>query len=170
MTNRRITVLTGLIFSLVSAAGVSHAWGARVRSTGERPPAEAKQPGRQSIPQDLKISASVDRTAVDVGGQVTLTLTIEGDVTNAELKPFELPTTLVVVAQSRSTNLSMQAGSVTRSMSLVYVLAAQQPGTCQLGPFQLTRQGTQVQTEPLEIVIRKPVLPPSLEPHERLTL
>lgn len=170
MTKPQRIVLLASILSVVSAVVVPRAGGALVRADRKASQAGVKPPVGESIPKDVKISAGVDRTTVEVGSQLTLTLTIEGELSNAELTPFELPKPLVVVAQSRSTNLSVQAGAMKRSVSLVYVLAAQQPGTCQLGPFQLTYRGTQVRTEPIEIVIRKPVLPPSLEPHERFTL
>ena len=133
------------------------------------PEARAKRGGDADV-QGLRLSAQVDKTTVEVGSQLTLTLTIEGEFAKAELQPFEFPKALPVVAQSRSTNLSIQLGRVQRSVSLVYVLLAKEPGTFQLGPFQVTYQGKPILTDPIQIVVSKPVLPPHLEEHERITL
>lgn len=134
-----------------------------------RPEASAKRDGATDT-QGLHLSAQVDKTTVDVGSQLTLTLTIEGEFAKAELQPVEFPKALPVVAQSRSTNLSIQLGRVQRSVSLVYVLLAQEPGTFQLGPFQVTYHGKPILTDPIQIVVNKPILPPHLEEHERITL
>ena len=114
--------------------------------------------------------ARVDKTGVDVGSTLTLTITIEGDFTKAELEPFEFPKAFAVVAQSRASNVSLRVGDVKRSVSLVYVLLAQEPGTFQLGPFQLIHQGKPILTDPIEIVVTKPNLPPQLKETPRYTL
>lgn len=141
-------------------------------------------PAPQAEPH-VRLSAGVDRTTVEVGGQVTLTITIsagggsaplsqrgggEGDVQRVELEPFELPEAFRVAAQSRTTNLSMELGRITRSISLVYALVVLEPGTFQLGPFELIHRGETFSTEPLEIVVTKPALPPTLEPSDRFVL
>ena len=130
-------------------------------------------PLTEAQPQ-VRISAQVDRTTVEVGGQLTLTITISagggGDVQRIELEPFKLPEAFRVAAQSRATNLSMELGRITRSISLVYALVALEPGTFQLGPFELIHRGATLSTEPLEIVVAKPALPPTLKPSDRFVL
>lgn len=121
-------------------------------------------------PPTVQISAQVDRTTVDVGEQLTLTIIIEGDVQRVELEPFEFPPAFRVAAQSRSTNLSMKLGQIKRSVSLVYALIALEPGTFQLGPFAVIHRGQSHLTEPLEIVVKKPAVPPALKPGERFVL
>lgn len=120
--------------------------------------------------QHVRISAQVDKTTVDVGAQVTLTITIEGDFAKVTLQPFEFPEVFQVVAQSRASNLSLEAGGIKRSISLIYVLAPQEPGTFQLGPFKVVHHGEPLLTDPIEVTVSKPVLPPHLQPHERFTL
>jgi hypothetical protein len=126
-------------------------------------------PLTEAQPQ-VRISAQVDRTTVEVGGQLTLTITIEGDVQKIGFEPFEFPKAFRVAAQSRATNLSMELGRITRSISLIYALVALEPGTFQLGPFELIHRGETLSTEPLEIVVTKPVLPPTLKPSDRFVL
>ena len=120
--------------------------------------------------QGVRISAQVDKTTVDLGAPLTLTITIEGDFAQVNLKPFEFPKVFQVLAQSRASNLSLEVGGVKRSMSLVYVLLPQEPGTFQLGPFQVMHRREPLLTDPIEITVNKPVLPPSLQPHQRFTL
>ena len=118
----------------------------------------------------LRVTAQVDKTTVELGSQFTLTITLEGDVTNLDLQPFEFPKALRVVAQSRSSNLSMGSGEVKRSVSLTYLLIPQETGTFRLGPFQVLQKGKPVLTDPLDIVVKKPILPPGSPTPQRFTL
>ena len=122
--------------------------------------------------QELTFSAKVDKTTVDLGDPVTLTLTLSGDIAGIELPQIQLPEGWTVAARSQSTNFSLRAGAAERSMSLAYVLIPQQAGTFQLGPFKISRHKEKFQTEPIEITVKKPALPPSqLRSHgERFTL
>ena len=121
--------------------------------------------------QDLKISAHTDKAAIEVGAQVTLMVTIEGDAAKAELKPVDFPKGIVVLAQQQASNMSVQAGQVSQhSMSLIYLLTAQEPGTYALGPFQLTQQGKTYTTEPIRLIVSKPLLPPTRKEHQRYYL
>ena len=138
-------------------------------------PGQAQAPvyaqGRDADQQpSITISAQVDKTAVEVGDRVTLTITVDGDLTNVNMQDFNLSDGLRIVAQSRASNVSMGGGEVKRSVSLTYVLLAQEPGTFQLGPFKLVHQGQSVLTEPIEIVVKKPVVPPTQRDTQRYTL
>ena len=136
-------------------------------AVGAQPKAPPQQP---AAPASLKISANVDRTEVDVGGQMTLTITLEGQFQHAELMPPEFPKGFVVLAQSQASNVSVRAGLMTRSLSLVYLLLPQEAGSFKLGPFQVVQGGQPILTDPIDITVKKPVLPPSLQPHQRYTL
>lgn len=131
-------------------------------------PAYAEQ--RDAGAPSINISAQVDKTAVDLGNRLTLTITVDGDLTNVNMQDFKLPDGLQIVAQSRASNVSMGAGEVKRSVSLIYVLLAQEAGTFQLGPFQIVHQGKSVLTEPIEIVVKKPLVPPTKKDTQRYTL
>jgi len=123
-----------------------------------------------ALAQELHISAKVDKTSVEVGSALTLTVTIEGDFPNAQLGQLEFPKGVRVVAQSRASNVSLRLGAMERSVNLVYVLVPQEPGTFQLGPFQILHEGKPLLTDPIEIVVTKPTLPPRLEETPRYTL
>lgn len=122
--------------------------------------------------QDLTFSAKVDKTAVDLGDPIHLTLTLSGDLTDVEMPAINVPEDVAVAARSQSTNFSMRAGVTERSTNLLYVLVPQREGTFTLGPFTVTRKKTSFQTAPIEITVKKPILPPTLKsaPGGRFTL
>ena len=114
--------------------------------------------------QDLSFSAKVDKTTVDVGEPVSLTVTLSGDVAGVTLPALGFPEEFSVAARSQSTNLSIRAGVSERSTSLLYVLIPQRAGTYRLGPFAISHDGREVQTEPIDITVNKPAVPPQLAP------
>ena len=122
--------------------------------------------------QDLTFSAKVDKTTVDLGDPISLTITLSGDLSGVALPAPQLPEGFVVAGRSQSTNFSIRAGAMERSVSLLYVLIPQRAGTFQLGPFRIEHQHRRVTTDPIEITVKKPALPPSLKTPqgERFTL
>ena len=121
--------------------------------------------------QDLVFSAKVDKTTVNIGDPINLTLTLSGDMSGVRMPAPKFPEGFAVLARSQSTNFSIRAGAVERSTGLNFVLVPQQAGTFTLGPFTLEHQKKTIQTEPIEITVNKPVLPPNLQPNgERFTL
>ena len=121
--------------------------------------------------QDLTFSAKVDKTSVDLGDPIQLTLTLSGNIAGVQLPTVEPPEGFTVAARSQATNLSLRAGAMERSLSLSYVLVPQQAGIFQLGPFTVKQGEHTFQTEPIEITVNKPALPPRLKPQgERFTL
>ena len=121
--------------------------------------------------QDVSFSAKADKTTVNLGDPIQLTLTLIGDTEGVELPTPEFPEDFAVAARSQSTNFSIHAGAMERSMSLLYVLIPQRAGTFQLGPFSLIHQKKTLQTEPIQVTVEKGALPKQLQPHgERFTL
>ena len=121
--------------------------------------------------QDLVFSANADKTTVAAGEPVTLTLTLSGDLEGLKLPAPTFPPEFAVGGQSQSTNFSMRAGAVERSMSLAFVLIPQREGTFKLGPFTVEHRKKEFQTAPIEITVKKSALPPKLQPQgERFTL
>ena len=118
----------------------------------------------------LAIQAQVDKAAVELGQAVTLTITIEGELSGAELKPPQFPKELPMVAQSRSTNVALQAGVVHRAVSVMFVLQPVEVGTFQLGPFEVQQGQETVHTEPIELTVKRPILPPGISSGGRITL
>lgn len=129
------------------------------------------EPDTSAWAQDLSFSAKVDKTTVDLGEPINLTIMLSGDVTGVKLPPLQLPEGFAVVAQSQSTNFSIRAGAAERSVGLLYVLVPQQAGTFQLGPFEMIHRERMLKTEQIEITVKKPAVPPQIKSHgERFTL
>lgn len=121
--------------------------------------------------QDLTLSVKVDKTTVALHEPVTLTLTATGDVSNADFSRLAFPEGFAVSARSQATNFSVRAGAMERSLTLSFVLVPQRAGTFQLGPFTIEHQKKTFQTEPIEITVEQPELPPRLKPQgERFIL
>jgi uncharacterized protein (DUF58 family) len=111
--------------------------------------------------EDLAFSAKVDKTTVDVGDPITLTLTLSGDAGGIDLSTLKFPEEFAIAGQSQSTSFSIRSGATERSMSLVYVLIPQRAGTLKLGPFSIKRRDTELITEPIDITVNQGVLPPT---------
>ena len=120
----------------------------------------------------VSLTATLDRPQVDLGQPVTLTLSLSGDLTALKgLPKTPLPDSFQVVAQSQSSNFSVRAGVVERSVNFYYVLLAREAGTFKLGPFEVERkQGKPLTADPVSVVVRKPIVPPGSQPAERFIL
>ena len=112
--------------------------------------------GAGAAAQDVSVSARVDKTSAPIGSPITLTLSVTGDVEQAELEPVTVPDAFAVMAQSRSTNLSVKSGAMERSTSISYVLMPRRIGTFQLGPFTIRHQGKSYETQPVEVTVTAP--------------
>ena len=121
---------------------------------------------------DVSLTASLDRPQVEMGQPVTLTLALSGDLTTLKgLPKAKLPDSFQIVAQSQSSNFAIRGGVVERSVSFYYVLLAREAGTFTLGPFEMERkQGNPLTSEPVKVVVRKPIVPPGSQPAERFIL
>jgi hypothetical protein len=119
----------------------------------------------------LAVSASVDKTAVDAGTPVKLTISMTGDLSGASVPPLKFPEGFAVAAQTQATNVAVRGSAMERSTSLVFVLIPSQPGTFQLGPFVVEQRGKTLETSPIALTVKKAPLPPTLKwDGERFTL
>lgn len=122
---------------------------------------------------ELTISVEADKTTVELGDPVTLTITLRGDLSDVDLSQLQFPEGVSIAGRSQSTSFSIRAGTMERSMSLVYVLIPQHPGAFQLGPFTIEHRHKELKTEPIDMTVKKRTLPPSQRlrpPSERFTL
>ena len=120
---------------------------------------------------EVSIVAAVDKTSLDVGQPLTLTITLTGDLSGLQAGPnVELPPTFAVASRSQASRLSIQGAGVERSVSFTYVLVAQEAGTFQLGPFVIDHGGQPLASDPILVVVGKPVLPPGSEDQLRYIL
>ena len=114
--------------------------------------------------QELTFTAKVDKTTVEFGEPITLTLTLSGDLSDVTLAPLQLPEGVVVVGRSQSTHFTLHDGVAERSMSFTYLLAPQRTGMVPLGPFTVRRRKSVYQTDPIEITVKKKSAPAPAPP------
>ena len=121
--------------------------------------------------EDIGVSAKIDKTTAQVREPITLSVTLTGDIAGTELLPPQLPEGIIFVGRSQATNVSLHAGTAEQSSTITYLLVPQRPGTFSLGPFSFRHRGKLYQTDPIEITVKKAVLPPTRQaPSERYTL
>ena len=119
--------------------------------------------GSAAWAQDFAVSAKVDKTTTDLGNPITLTVTFTGDLTGLEVPSLRFPEEFAVAARSQATNFAVHGGVAERAMSLTYVLVPQREGTFALGPFPVTHKKQTFKTEPIDITVKKPAVPPDLQ-------
>ena len=114
--------------------------------------------------EELTVSAKLDKTSVNIGEPVNLTLTLSGDLTGARLVQPQWPAGITVAASSQSSSFSIRNGMVARSTAVLFALLPEQPGLLQIGPFMIQQGDRTIKTDPIELTVKKPALPPRLSP------
>jgi len=103
-----------------------------------------------ALSEDLRVEASVDTRNVNVGENLTLTITVYGDgkISQPDLTNLD---GFVVVSSYSSQSISIVNARMSKSVSLQYVLTAVREGELTLGPFTV-RSGKDIyQTEPIPV-------------------
>ena len=119
---------------------------------------------------ELSLTAKVDRKTVNLGDTFTLTLTLTGDIEQATVPPVQLPDGLAIAARSEENQLVFNEGKPSRTVNLLFVIIAQRPGPYRLGPFAVTVKGQNHPTDPIDITVVKPTVPPNLPRGDRVTI
>ena len=103
--------------------------------------------------QNISFNASVDKTQVGSDEQITLTISVSGDVKSIpqpELPPLD---DFTVYSAGRSHNFSYTNGRLSSSMTFNYVLLPRKPGKFTIGPARIELGGKTYQTTPIEITV-----------------
>ena len=119
---------------------------------------------------ELSLTAKVDKQTVNLGEAFTLVLSLSGDIEEASLPPVALPEGLAVAASTEENSLVFSAGKPTRTVNFSFVIVAQRPGGYRLGPFAVRVKGQDHPTEPIDVTVVKPAVPPHLPNTGRFTL
>ncbi|MGB2768750.1 MAG: BatD family protein, partial [Candidatus Zixiibacteriota bacterium] len=108
---------------------------------------------RSGLAQNISFDASVDRTEVSVGEQITLTVSVSGDV-KAIPQP-ELPSLdeFNVYSAGRSQNFTYVNGRLSASVTFNYVLVPRKAGKLTIGPARIKLDGKTYQTAPIQIAV-----------------
>nr|MBU1328851.1 BatD family protein [Candidatus Omnitrophota bacterium] len=103
--------------------------------------------------EDLSISADVDKQEVALDEQVTLTITVSGNVSNIPQPSIPDLKGFTSYSSGRSQNLSIINGRVSSSVSFNYILVPNDTGDYTLGPFSINYQGKLYSAGPINIKV-----------------
>ncbi len=103
--------------------------------------------------QNISFDASVDKTQVELDEQITLTISVSGNVKSIpqpELPPLD---EFTVYSAGRSQNFSYTNGRISSSVTFNYVLLPRKTGKFIIDPVRIELEGKTYQTTPIEIMV-----------------
>ena len=100
-------------------------------------------PARASVELQTRLS----RSAVGVGGSVTLDVTIRGAVSGVGDPQFDVPEGVTILGSERSQSTSLAHGPAASSVLFRYELGVDRPGRFPVGPIRV-RVGDEVYENP----------------------
>jgi hypothetical protein len=116
--------------------------------------------GQVVYAQDITLQASVDRTRVEVGEVIQLTVAVQADQMSGLPAP-EVPTPdglqVVGSTSSSSTSIRILNGSMTTTRTITYVFSyrARKEGSLVLGPAQITHNGKRIRSAAVRVEVVK---------------
>ena len=106
-----------------------------------------------SYAEDISISADVDKQEISLDGQLALTITVTGNVSNIPEPHIPRLDGFTAYSSGRSQNISIINGQVTSSVSFTYVLVPNAEGDYTLGPFTIDYNGKTYSAGPINIKV-----------------
>lgn len=111
---------------------------------------------QSTIAQDITLNATVDRSVVSLGEQITFQVTVNGNVSDInkpqlpDLKDFN------VGSAGTSQNISIINGQVSTSLTYNYILVPKSIGKFTIGSVTLVHKGKTYTTNPINIEVQQP--------------
>jgi hypothetical protein len=106
-----------------------------------------------NIYSEISISASVDKNIVSLSDQLTLQVTVSGDVNNLPNPTLPQLTDFQVYSSGRSQNISIINGQVSSTINFTYILSPRKIGNFTINPITINYQGKTYQTQPINIQV-----------------
>ncbi|MCI0330310.1 MAG: BatD family protein [candidate division Zixibacteria bacterium] len=103
--------------------------------------------------QGLNFSAAVDKDRLEIGDQLTLTLTVTGNVQKIPEPKVKNVGDFALYASGRSQNITFVNGVVTSTTQFNFVLVPKKAGTFTVGPAELEIGGKLLQTSPISVTV-----------------
>jgi hypothetical protein len=105
------------------------------------------------LAQSISFDASVDRTEVSVGEQITLTVSVSGDIQSIPQPDLPVLDEFSVYSAGRSQNFTYVNGRLSASVTFNYVLVPRKAGKLTIGPASIKLDGKVHQTSPIQIAV-----------------
>jgi hypothetical protein len=103
--------------------------------------------------QNISFNATVDKTEASLDDQITLTVSVSGNVKSMPQPQLPSLDNFTVYTAGRSQNINYINGQMSSSVSFNYVLAPKKAGKFTIGPAQIVLDGKTYQTTPIEITV-----------------
>ncbi len=106
-----------------------------------------------SFSQDVSFSAVVDRTDVGLDDQITLTISVSGQVKS--IPQPELPSLegFTVHSAGRSQNFTYSGGKIASSVTFNYILVPRKAGKFTIGSAEMVLDGKTYRTDPINVTV-----------------
>lgn len=110
-------------------------------------------PASACFAQNISFNATVDKTEAGLDDQITLSISISGDVKSIPQPQLPPLTDFTVYSAGRSQNFSYVNGHMSSSVSFNYVLVPRKAGKFTIGPASIVIDGKTYQTNPIDISV-----------------
>jgi|GEM_PF-616974 len=106
-------------------------------------------------PQDIELSAEVDRSSVSLNEQLLLYVTVRGDINNVPEPVLPDLSDFSILSRSQSQNIEIINFQTTASISYQYILQPRKSGALVIAPVTLDYDGRTYKTAPITVVVSK---------------
>ncbi len=103
--------------------------------------------------QDISFDASVDKTQVMLNEQLTLTVSVSGNVKSIPQPELPVLDEFTVYSAGRSQNFTYSNGRLSSSVVFNYILIPRKAGQLTIGPARIKLEKETYQTAPIEITV-----------------
>ncbi len=106
-----------------------------------------------SYAEDISISADVDRQEIALDEQLTLSITVTGNISNIPKPDIPDLDGFTSYSSGRSQNISIINGEISSSVSFTYVLVPNDIGEYTLGPFTIDYKGETYSADTIDVSV-----------------
>jgi len=123
--------------------------------------------------QDIKVSASVNRTTATDRDVLLFSVTIDGTTDFPEVPPPESPDFVVISGPSMSSSIQIINGQVSATKNITWQIAPTRTGRLTIQPLKMVYRGKTYTTEPITVTVTasqgKSTPPPASQPSPQTT-
>jgi hypothetical protein len=122
-----------------------------------------------SFSQNISFDASVDKTEVGLDDQITLTISVSGNVKSIPQPRLPSLEGFTVYSAGRSQNFTYSGGKIASSVTFNYILVPRKAGKFTIGSAEIVLDGKTYKTDPINITVaagEKPEATPTPSPKE----
>jgi hypothetical protein len=115
---------------------------------------------------DVSFTASVDKTTLSLDDQLTLTLTVEGQMRSVPEPRLPSLEGFQVYSSGRSQQFSLVNGQFSASVAFNYILQPTAVGKHTIGSAEITLDGQTYRTQPIEVEVLEGRVPTPTPPEQ----